>query len=291
MFIACSNYIILIAFRFLNTQTQVNNFFANCHYRVHIVSVYDRCSFVFLCNINQKIINNIRSVRIQTGIRFVTEKVLRVVYNGTCNGHSFLHSARYFCRKLSARLIQVYPSHYIENPSFLLPESQVGKHIQRKHNVFLHGHGVKQCTTLKYSADFGAQDLLFLTFHLCNIAAVKKYPTTRRFVNIEQRFQKHSLAGATLADNEIYLAGLKGCGYTFKDFSFVKFFTEVFNFYHYPKIICVNINSEIMMKTMVQTTACVLDRPTSSEPPLTLYPKKEGTLAIIKAKTIVLINA
>ena len=45
------------------------------------------------------------------------------------------------------------------------------------------------------------------------------------------------------------------------------------------------------MKTMVQTTACVLALPTSREPPFTLYPKYEGTVAITKAKTAVLIKA
>lgn len=45
------------------------------------------------------------------------------------------------------------------------------------------------------------------------------------------------------------------------------------------------------MKTIVQTTACVLALPTSSDPPFTKYPKYEGTVAIINAKTIVLLNA
>ena len=44
----------------------------------------------------------------------------------------------------------------------------------------------------------------------------------------------------------------------------------------------------IIMATIVQTTAWVLARPTSSEPPFTLYPKKAGIVAIKKANTAVL---
>ena len=45
------------------------------------------------------------------------------------------------------------------------------------------------------------------------------------------------------------------------------------------------------METMVHTTACVLARPTSSEPPFTLYPKNAGIVAIRNANTAVLNNA
>ena len=45
------------------------------------------------------------------------------------------------------------------------------------------------------------------------------------------------------------------------------------------------------METMVHTTACVLARPTSSEPPFTLYPKNAGIVAIKNAKTAVLKSA
>ena len=47
----------------------------------------------------------------------------------------------------------------------------------------------------------------------------------------------------------------------------------------------------MMMATIVQTTAWVLARPTSNEPPLTLEPKNAGIEAIKKASTMVFIKA
>ncbi|MNE86923.1 hypothetical protein D3C80_1840610 [compost metagenome] len=98
-------------------------------------------------------IDHERGLRIEAGVRLIAEKIFRIQYNGSGKCNALFHTTTDLGRIFMVGIGQFHFSQYFIYTGFLFSKRIIGKHIQRKHNIFLYRHTVKQCRTLEEHTD------------------------------------------------------------------------------------------------------------------------------------------
>src|SRR5262245_44708320 len=92
LFSSGSKHLMLVAFPVFFTVVKEDDVVADADYGIHVMSIYN-CGYVeFLSDVVNEFINEYGSLRIETGVRFITEKIFRIHHDRSCNSNALLHS-------------------------------------------------------------------------------------------------------------------------------------------------------------------------------------------------------
>lgn len=86
----CKN-IVFAAFPFFVPFINVDNFFSDTHYRVHVMGIDKGGHIVLTGNVLYQFINDERRLGVQAGIGFIAEQILRIQGNGACMATRFAY--------------------------------------------------------------------------------------------------------------------------------------------------------------------------------------------------------
>ena len=73
--------------------------FANTHHRIHVVCIDDGRYSEIVSDATEKLVDDQRSLRVETRVWLVAEQVLWVERDGSGYGNTFLHTSRDLSRK------------------------------------------------------------------------------------------------------------------------------------------------------------------------------------------------
>jgi len=136
------------------------------------VGIDNGSHFKFLGNIVNQFINHNRSMRVQTGVRFIAKQIFRVQGNGTGNGRTLLHAARQLARHFMQRLAQTHSLQAEFHPVVNFGRHHIREHPQRESYIFSHIHRIEQGRTLKQHTNFLSCHFHLLLAILQNILAI-----------------------------------------------------------------------------------------------------------------------
>ena len=150
----------------------IDDFLSDTHYGVHVVGIDERGHVVFTSDVLYQLVDNERGFRVQTGVRFVAEQILRIQGNSTCNGHTLLHTATDFTGKFIFRFDKVHAFQTKHGTTCTVAQRIRTEHIKRKHYIIQHRHRVEQGGALEYHPHFPTQGLFLFLSHCEEIAVV-----------------------------------------------------------------------------------------------------------------------
>ena len=123
-------------FPFLASFVNKHDFFPDFENRIHIVCIDDRRHIILVGKLTDQIIDNDRSQRVQTRVRFVTEQKFRLQDNSPGDSHPFFHTSTDLRGIQIFGFIQFHPMQAKECPFSFLLVGKIGKQVEGKHHIF-----------------------------------------------------------------------------------------------------------------------------------------------------------
>lgn len=224
--------VVLAAFPFLVSLIDEDDFLADAHDGVHVVSVDECGHVVFAGDVLNQPVNDERGLGVESRVGLVAEEVLRVQGDGAGNGYTLLHTAADFAGIFVFGFGQVHAVQAKHGTACAVAQGIVAEHVQGKHHVVEHRHRVEQGRTLENHSHLPAQGLLLLFVHCQEVAVVVEQFATFGCQQSYDAFHQYCLPRTALSDNQVGLAVVEGRADVCQHLFPLKRFAESFQFYH-----------------------------------------------------------
>ena len=205
---------------------------ADVHHGVHVVGVDDGRHVVLHGDVVDKVVDEKRGLRVEPGVRFVAEEVLRVERDGPGDGGTLHHTTADLRREEVAGIGEVHTVEAELGTLASLGRGGVGEHVQREHDVLQHSHAVKEGGALEQHAHLAAELLQLVLVHCQEVATVVEYLSGVGPHKTDDVLNHDGLAGAASADDEVGLPVFEDGTNVLQDSSALKGLGDILNFNH-----------------------------------------------------------